>query len=89
MPAATLSEKGQIVIPAEIRARHQLTPGTQVEFVDDGGDIRLVVRRRVTTTDPVAGYGLVKVKPQEKGAKPRRLADFDAAALVSRKGNAR
>ena len=27
MPAATLTEKGQIVIPAEIRARYHLTPG--------------------------------------------------------------
>lgn len=34
MSAATLTEKGQIVIPAEIRARYELTPGTQVEFVD-------------------------------------------------------
>ena len=37
MPAATLTENGQIVIPAEIRARYELTPGTQVEFVDEGG----------------------------------------------------
>ena len=41
MAAATLTEKGQIVIPAEIRARYELTPGTQVEFVDEGGVIRL------------------------------------------------
>jgi len=32
MPAAALTEKGQIVIPAEIRERYQLTPGTQVEY---------------------------------------------------------
>ena len=79
MPAATLTEKGQIVIPAEIRARYELTPGTQVEFVDDGGSIRLVVRRRVKQTDPAAGYGLIKV--MSKG-RPRRLADFDAAAVA-------
>jgi AbrB family looped-hinge helix DNA binding protein len=36
MPAATLNEKGQIVIPAEIHERYQLTPGTQVEFANDG-----------------------------------------------------
>jgi AbrB family looped-hinge helix DNA binding protein len=82
MPAATLTEKGQIVIPAEIRARHGLTPGTQVEFVDEGGTIRLVVRRRVSPSDPAAGYGLVKLG--SKG-KPRRLADFDAADLLKRK----
>ena len=79
MAAATLTEKGQIVIPAEIRARHGLTAGTQVEFVDEDGTIRLVVRRRVTPSDPAAGYGLVKVKPR---GKPRSLTAFDAASLL-------
>ena len=82
MPAATLTEKGQIVIPAEIRARHGLTPGTQVEFVDEGGTIRLLVRRRVTPSDPAAGYGLVKLKAR---GKLRRLADFDPASLLKSK----
>lgn len=84
MAAATLTEKGQIVIPAEIRARYELTPGTQVEFVDEGGAIRLVIRRRVTPSDPVAGYGMVKVKAS---GKPRRLSDFDAAAFAKRGAN--
>ena len=79
MPAATLTAKGQVVIPAEIRARHGLTPGTQVEFVDEGGTIRLIVRRRVTPSDPAAGYGLVKLKPS---GKPRSLAEFDAASRL-------
>lgn len=62
MAAATLTEKGQFVIPAEIRTRYGLTPGTQVEFADqDGGSIRLIVRRSVTPTDPARGYGMVKV----------------------------
>ena len=85
MPAATLSEKGQIVIPAEIRARFGLTPGTQVEFVDEGGAIRLVVRRRVVRSDPAAGYGLIKVAPARGGAK-RKLSEFDAASLLRRGG---
>jgi AbrB family looped-hinge helix DNA binding protein len=55
MPAATLTKKGQIIIPADIRARYELTAGTQVEFVDEGGIIRLVVRRRVARSDPAAG----------------------------------
>ena len=80
MPAATLTEKGQVVIPAEIRARHGLTPGTQVEFVDEGGTIRLLVRRRVTASDPAAGYGLIKVKPSR--GRPRRLSEFDPAAML-------
>ena len=82
MPAATLTEKGQIVIPAEIRARYHLTPGTQVEFVDEGGTIRLVFRRRVARSDPAVGYGMIKVKPWGGKKDVRRLSDFDAADLL-------
>jgi AbrB family looped-hinge helix DNA binding protein len=85
MPAATLTEKGQIVIPAEIRARYHLTPGTQVEFVDEGGTIRLVVRRRVAPSDPAAGYGMIKVKPRRGKQAVRRLSDFDAADLLKQR----
>lgn len=46
MPGATLTKKGEVAIPAEIRARYGLTPGTQIEFVDEGGTIRLLVRCR-------------------------------------------
>ena len=77
-----MTEKGQIVIPAKIRARFGLTPGTQVEFVDEGGAIRLVVRRRVTPSDPAAGYGLIKVK---SAGTPRKLSEFDPASLVERR----
>ena len=84
MAAVTLSEKGQIVIPLDIRQRYDLTPGTQVEFVDEGGAIRLVIRRRIEPADPTAGYGLVRAKvPAEKGS-PRRLSEFDPASLLKR-----
>jgi AbrB family looped-hinge helix DNA binding protein len=85
MPAATLTEKGQVVIPAEIRVRYELTPGTQVEFVDEGGTIRLHVRRRVKPSNPAEGYGMVKVKPAPPGSPPRRLSEFDPAALLKRR----
>lgn len=83
MAAATLTEKGQVVIPAEIRARYELTPGTQVEFVDQGGTICLLVRRRIPQSDPAAGYGMVKVKPAGGGR--RRLSEFDAASTLKRR----
>ncbi len=83
MAAATLTEKGQIVIPADIRARYELTPGTQVEFVDEGGVIRLLVRRRVVPSDPQAGYGMIKIEPSKAGRPARRLADFDPASLLN------
>ncbi len=79
MPAATLTEKGQIVIPADIRNKYGLTPGTQVEFVDDGGALRLVVRRRVVPSVPERGYGMVKLRSR---GRTRRLSEFDAARLL-------
>jgi AbrB family looped-hinge helix DNA binding protein len=83
MSTTTLGEKGQIVIPADIRARYELTPGTQVEFVDEGGVIRLLVRRRVPVSDPAAGFGLVKVKRTKTGSQ-RRLSEFYSADLLKR-----
>jgi antitoxin PrlF len=83
--AVTISEKGQIVIPLDIRQRYELTPGTQVEFVDEGGVIRLIVRRRVIPTDSAAGYGLVRAQTPDDTAAPRRLSDFDAASLLKRR----
>jgi len=87
MAVATLTAKGQIVIPADIRARHQLTPGTQVEFVDEGGVIRLLVRRRATSSDPAAGYGMIVIeqRPVRSGS-ARRLSDFDPASLLQPAG---
>lgn len=84
MAVATLTAKGQIVIPADIRARHELTPGTQVEFVDEGGVIRLLVRRRVEASVPGEGYGMIRIERRVAGAAPRRLSEFDAAALLGR-----
>lgn len=89
MPAATLTAKGQVVIPAEIRARYELTAGTQVEFVDEGGAIRLLVRRRVAPSDPAAGYGMVKAKPRAPGTGPHRLSEFDPASTVQRRRDTR
>lgn len=82
MAVATLTAKGQVVIPVEIRTRHELTPGTQVEFVDEAGVIRLLVRRRPQVCEPAAGYGLIRVPPPAAGSAPRRLSDFDPASLL-------
>ncbi len=37
-----VTSKGQVTIPQDIRERHGLLPGTEVRFVDDGTDVRLV-----------------------------------------------
>ena len=56
---------------------------TQLEFVDEGGVIRLVIRRRVAVSDPAEGFGMIKVKTGRSAGK-RRLLDFDPASLTRR-----
>ena len=34
--------KGQVTIPQDIRERYGFLPGTEVHFVDDGEEVRLV-----------------------------------------------
>ena len=47
--SVTVSEKGWIVIPAELRRNHNLGPGAEVSVVDYGGVLALVP----TMTTPV------------------------------------
>ena len=36
-----ITSKGQVTIPVEIRQRFAMLPNTEVEFVVDGGDVRV------------------------------------------------
>jgi len=57
MAALTISSKGWVVIPAELRAKFRLHPGTQVRIVDYGGVLAIVPALQ----DPVAqAAGLLK-----------------------------
>lgn len=38
----TVSQKGQMVIPASVRKRYRIAPGSQVEVLDTGQEIVLV-----------------------------------------------
>jgi antitoxin PrlF len=82
MATATLTAKGQIIIPIEIRNRYELHAGTQIEIVDEAGVLRLLVRRRVAQSVPSDGYGMVKIARTVSGGKPKRLSEFDAASLL-------
>jgi AbrB family looped-hinge helix DNA binding protein len=56
----TISNKGWVVIPAEMRKKYNLAPGTKVTLVDYGGVLTIVP----VTTDPIKkGRGLLKGKP--------------------------
>jgi AbrB family looped-hinge helix DNA binding protein len=39
MKSSIISAKGGVVIPAELRARYNLKPGDEVDFVDYGGQL--------------------------------------------------
>ena len=43
MATATMTSKGQITIPAEVRAKFRLSAGTRVDFVENGAG-ELVLR---------------------------------------------
>jgi len=56
----TISNKGWVVIPAELRKKYNLTPGTEVVVVDYGGVLSIIPAMR----DPIKqGRGLLKELP--------------------------
>ena len=75
MPKATVSGKGWVVIPKEIREKYRLRKGDRVLFVDYGGVIALVP----ASGDPVReSRGFLKGGPS-----------LTEALLVARKQDAR
>jgi AbrB family looped-hinge helix DNA binding protein len=60
MMTLTISSKGWVVIPAELRKKYHLTPGTEVIIVDYGGVLSIIPARK----DPIKeGRGLLKNFP--------------------------
>lgn len=57
--ALVISEKGWVVIPAELRRKYALKPGSTVQIVDYGGVLALVP----TLADPIKqAAGMLKGK---------------------------
>lgn len=82
MSTLLVSSKGQIVLPAAIRRRLGLGPGARVEVFEESDGLRLRVVRSVGTSDLSTMAGMVKAPAR---GVPRRLEDFDPAALLIRK----
>jgi AbrB family looped-hinge helix DNA binding protein len=56
----TISNKGWVVIPAEMRKKYNLDPGSEVMLVDYGGVLTIVP----VVADPIKrGRGLLKGQP--------------------------
>jgi AbrB family looped-hinge helix DNA binding protein len=79
MVTVTVSDKGQVVIPAVIRKRLGITPGCQLAFILDGNAIRVEIKRKAnnpTTIDE--GFGMLVCPPGQ----PRQLSNFDVAKAM-------
>ncbi|WP_295392722.1 AbrB/MazE/SpoVT family DNA-binding domain-containing protein [uncultured Thiodictyon sp.] len=77
MSTVTASDKDQVVIPASIRHRLGIAPGTKLDFDFEleGDSIRIRPLRTIKPTQAADGYGMLTcTRPGE-----RRLADFDVA----------
>ena len=61
---STITQRGQTVIPAEIRRRFHLTPAQRLEWVVDSDGIRVV---------PVAGDPVAAFRGRGKGGSTARL----------------
>lgn len=80
MATMTVSSKGQVVLPADIRRRLGLMAGTQMEVIEEPDGVRLVVSRPVKTSSLAACAGMVTAPSQGKA---RSLSDFDPASLLA------
>ncbi len=78
MSTVTVSDKGQVVIPVDIRRRLGITPGCQLDFTLEGHVIHAEVKRQLVQTNAADGFGMLVCKRPGK----RRLADFDVALAM-------
>jgi AbrB family looped-hinge helix DNA binding protein len=78
MLTVKVSDKGQVVIPAEIRHRLGITPGCQLNFSLAGDVIHVEVKRKILPSKPEEGFGMLVCKKTGK----RRLVDFDIAEAM-------
>lgn len=77
MTQVTVSAKGQVVIPAEIRKRLGIGPGSELELIEEEGTIRVRVVRALSTSKLDDGYGMLRYHGEG-----RRLVEFDVAAAM-------
>ncbi len=78
MHVVTLSSKGRFVIPASIRRRLGIAPGTQLELREqEDGSLRIAVRRALSESTLREGCGMLRYQ-----GPPRRLSEFDVARAM-------
>jgi AbrB family looped-hinge helix DNA binding protein len=77
MDVTSVTSKGQVTIPKEIRQQLGIRAGSQIEFVLVGDHVELRVRSTPREV-PESGFGMLETR---RVAVP---ADFDPATLLKR-----
>lgn len=83
MSCVTVSSKGQVVIPADVRKALGIEPGSQVEVSVADGRLQIELRHPARVSAHDAGYGMLKYR-----GPARRLAGADVADLMRRERDA-
>jgi AbrB family looped-hinge helix DNA binding protein len=82
MQASTVTSKGQVTIPMEVRRALGIRQGSRVEFVTRNDKVELRVLHRAPASVE-SGFGMLDARGQ------RLPADFDAASLLAPKRGAK
>ena len=77
MDATSVTSKGQVTIPKELRQQLGIRQGSRIEFMLVGDHLEMRVKSSPAAT-PGSGFGMLKSR---RAAVP---ADFDAAVLLKR-----
>ncbi len=77
MDVTSVTSKGQVTIPKELRQQLGIRQGSRIEFLLVGDHVEMRVRSSPTGV-PGSGFGMLKSR---RGAVP---ADFDPAVLLKR-----
>ena len=80
MQTVTVSERGQVVIPVQIRRRLGITAGCQLNFSLEGHVIHAAVKRQMVPTTAQESFGMLVCRQPGQ----RRLADFDVAKAMGK-----
>jgi AbrB family looped-hinge helix DNA binding protein len=76
MQTTTMTSKGQVTVPKEVRQRLGLRQGSRIAFVVEG-DHAVLRPAVVERLRPKSGFGMIKVSG------PAVPADFDVASLLA------
>jgi AbrB family looped-hinge helix DNA binding protein len=80
MGAVSVTSKGQVTIPVDVRRALGIEPGTKVTFTAKNGVAQLQVEKQRRHASVAEGAGMISTR-----GKKRSLIAFDAASLLGRK----